>query len=91
MVFIDHWRPDVVLQAIQDERIPYFGAVPTMFAMILSMRELGNYDLSSLKLLITAGERLNPELIVRMKRLCEKNSRWLWLHRNHGIRHLLQA
>ena len=72
MVFVDHWRPDVVLKAIQDERIPYFGAVPTMFAMILSMQGLENYDLSSLKLLITAGERLNPELIKRMQRLCEK-------------------
>ena len=72
MVFIDHWRPDVVLQAIQDEKIPYFGAVPTMFALILSMKELESYDLSSLELLITAGERLNPELIKRMQRLCEK-------------------
>ncbi len=72
MVFIDHWRPDAVLQAIQDERIPYFGAVPTMFAMILSMKGLENYDLSSLKLLVTAGERLNPELIKRMQKLCEK-------------------
>ncbi len=71
MVFIDHWRPDVVLKAIQDEKIPYFGAVPTMFAMILSMSGLESYDLSSLKLLITAGERLNPELIKRMQRLCE--------------------
>ncbi len=72
MVFVDHWRPDVVLKAIQDERIPYFGAVPTMFAMILSMQGLENYDFSSLELLITAGERLNPELIKRMQRLCEK-------------------
>jgi long-chain acyl-CoA synthetase len=72
MVFIDHWRPDVVLKAIQDDKIPYFGAVPTMFAMILSMKGLENYDLSSLELLVTAGERLNPELIKRMQVLCEK-------------------
>ncbi len=72
MVLIDHWRPDVVLKAIQEEKIPYFGAVPTMFAMILSMRDLESYDLSSLGLLITAGERLNPELIKRMQRLCER-------------------
>jgi|Deesub1362A_J573_1020465.scaffolds.fasta_scaffold00040_76 acyl-CoA synthetase (AMP-forming)/AMP-acid ligase II len=72
MIFIDHWRPDVVLKAIQDERIPYFGAVPTMFAMILSMKGLEDYDLSSLELLVTAGERLNPELIKRMQKLCQK-------------------
>ncbi len=72
MVLIDHWRPDVVLKAIEENRIPYFGAVPTMFAMILAFKDLEKYDLSSIELLITAGERLNPELIKRMQKLCEK-------------------
>jgi long-chain acyl-CoA synthetase len=71
MVLIDHWRPDVVLKAIEDEKIPFFGAVPTMFALMLSL-DLSRYDLSSIELLITAGEKLNPEMLKRMQTLCEK-------------------
>jgi acyl-CoA synthetase (AMP-forming)/AMP-acid ligase II len=72
MVLIDHWRPDVVLKELSDEKIPFFGAVPTMFALIFSFASASNIPLPPVELLVTAGEKLNPELLKRMMGWCEK-------------------
>ncbi len=68
MVLIDHWRPDTVLKELKEEKIAFFGAVPTMFALIFSL----NVPLPPVELLVTAGEKLNPELLKRMRQWCEK-------------------
>ncbi|AAB89323.1 MULTISPECIES: class I adenylate-forming enzyme family protein [Archaeoglobus] len=68
MVLIDHWRPDTVLKELKEEKIAFFGAVPTMFALIFSL----NVPLPPVELLVTAGEKLNPELLKRMMQWCEK-------------------
>lgn len=72
MVLVDHWRPDVVIKEIEEEKIPFFGAVPTMFALIFSFAAASNVQLPPIELLITAGEKLNPELLKRMMTWCEK-------------------
>ncbi len=71
MVLIDHWRPDIVLKELSEERIPFFGGVPTMFALIFSIAS-SNLTLPPVELLVTAGEKLNPELLKRMASWCEK-------------------
>ncbi len=68
MILIDHWRPDTVLKELREEKIAFFGAVPTMFALIFSL----NAPLPPVELLVTAGEKLNPELLKRMMQWCEK-------------------
>ncbi len=71
MVLIDHWRPDIVLKELSEEKIPFFGGVPTMFALIFSIAS-SNLTLPPVELLVTAGEKLNPELLKRMLSWCEK-------------------
>ena len=68
MVLIDHWRPDVVLKEMIEEKIPFFGGVPTMYALIFSL----NVSLPPVELCVTAGEKLNPELLKRMMSWCKK-------------------
>ncbi|WP_202320637.1 class I adenylate-forming enzyme family protein [Archaeoglobus neptunius] len=68
MILVDHWRPDTVLRELSEEKITFFGAVPTMFALLFSL----NVPLPSVELLVTAGEKLNPELLRRMVAWCEK-------------------
>lgn len=72
MILIDYWRPDVVLKELSEERIQFFGAVPTMFALIFSYASSSNTPLPPVDVLVTAGEKLNPELLKRMRSWCEK-------------------
>jgi acyl-CoA synthetase (AMP-forming)/AMP-acid ligase II len=70
MVLVDHWRPDTILKEIVEERIPFFGGVPTMFALIFSIAASAGITLPPVELLVTAGEKLNPELLKRMMTWC---------------------
>ncbi|MCE4614512.1 MAG: acyl--CoA ligase [Desulfurococcales archaeon] len=68
MVLVDHWRPDVIVQLLREEKIAFFGAVPTMYALIFSLP----IQPPPMELCVTAGERLNPELLKRMQEWCGK-------------------
>jgi acyl-CoA synthetase (AMP-forming)/AMP-acid ligase II len=59
----DIWSPTHTLKTIQEEKIEWMGAVPTMYAIMLTKPELQTYDLSSLKLAILSGEKLETELL----------------------------
>ncbi|AIY90284.1 class I adenylate-forming enzyme family protein [Geoglobus acetivorans] len=72
MILIDHWRPDAVIKELSDERIPFFGAVPTMFALVFSFAAQNKIPLPPVEMLVTAGEKLNPEMLRRMMGWCSK-------------------
>jgi len=60
--------PERCLEIIQQERPTLFFAVPTLYAAILSVPEAEKrYDLSSLRLAISAGEALPAELYRRFR------------------------
>jgi acyl-CoA synthetase (AMP-forming)/AMP-acid ligase II len=67
MIMLDYWSPTEVLEITQRERIPWVGGVPTMFAIFLAMPNLGDYDLSCLKMAVCSGEKIPLELLLGIK------------------------
>jgi fatty-acyl-CoA synthase len=55
--------PERVWRAVAEERITFFGAVPTMFQRLLEALDAGGADTSSLRFLFTAGAAIPVELI----------------------------
>ncbi|MBU2515808.1 acyl--CoA ligase [bacterium] len=67
----DNWSPSQVLSTIQEERVTWVGGVPTMYAIMLLMPDLNEYDLSSLKIAIMSGEKVETELLEMIRdRIC---------------------
>ncbi len=60
--------PETVFEIITRERPTIFFGVPTLYAAMLAVRDAETtYDLSSLRLCVSAGEALPPELFRRWK------------------------
>ena len=57
------WSPVEYLEVIQREKIPFVGGVPTMLAILLSLPNLDQYDLSPAKAVLLSGEKVSQELI----------------------------
>ncbi|MHA1748297.1 MAG: class I adenylate-forming enzyme family protein [Promethearchaeota archaeon] len=73
MILDETWNPVHQLEVIQNYKSPFFGGVPTMGAILLSVPNLEDYDLSSLKLCLFSGEKLNLEMLMDFqKKICSK-------------------
>jgi benzoate-CoA ligase family protein len=60
--------PETMFEIITREKPTIFFGVPTLYASMLAMRDAEkHYDLSSLRLCVSAGEALPPELYRRWK------------------------
>lgn len=60
--------PETMFEIITREKPTIFFGVPTLYAGMLAMRDAENtYDLTSLRLCVSAGEALPPELFKRWK------------------------
>lgn len=71
MILDASWHPIHQLEAIQKYQTPFFGGVPTMGAILLSLPNLESYDLSSLQLCLLSGEKLNLEMLKEFQgRIC---------------------
>ncbi len=70
--------PKQALEAIQDEKITVFPAVPTMLSALLAYPELDNYQLDSLKLCNSGGAPLPGELQQRFQKAagCSVKEGW---------------
>jgi long-chain acyl-CoA synthetase len=62
MVLLPRFDPNVALQSIQKHRVTVFCGVPTMYAILLANPELGKYDLSSVRVCISGGSPLPPQV-----------------------------
>ena len=72
MIMLDHWSPRTVLEVTQKENIPWIAGVPTMYAILLSLPDLDQYDLSAVKLAVLSGEKVSLELLQGIKaRICD--------------------
>lgn len=72
MIMLDHWSPRPVLEVTQNENIPWIAGVPTMYAILLSLPDLDEYDLFAVKLAVLSGEKVNLELLQGIKaRICD--------------------
>jgi len=67
MILMDLWSPRRVLEITQEERISFIGGVPTMFAIMLAMPDLDEFDLSSVRLAVCSGEKVPLELLKGIK------------------------
>jgi len=58
---------DHLMGLIQQHKITHFVAVPTMILGLLNHPDRNRYDLSSLRMILTGGSKLNPEVAVRLR------------------------
>lgn len=58
---------DHLMELIQRHRVTHFVAVPTMILGLLNHPDRHRYDLSSLKMILTGGSKLNPEVALRLR------------------------
>ncbi len=64
-VFIPAFRPDWVLDAVQEHRITDMLLVPTMVQMLVDHPALADYDTSSLQAVLYGGSPIAPALLER--------------------------
>jgi len=67
IVLQEQWNPYNLLRATQKWKLQLMGGVPTMYAIMLSLPDLEDFDLSSLVLAILSGEKLSLELLTGIK------------------------
>lgn len=58
---------DHLMELIQRHKISHFVAVPTMILGLLNHPDRHRYDLSSLRMILTGGSKLNPEVAIRIR------------------------
>lgn len=54
--------PDEIMELIEEERVTITGLVPTLAQLCMELLEIEDFDISSLKVIITGGARLEPKL-----------------------------
>ncbi len=67
VVILETYKPERVLQLIEQEKITIHPGVPTLFSLELNHPSFKSYDLSSLRLAIMAGMPCPVELIRKVK------------------------
>jgi 2,3-dihydroxybenzoate-AMP ligase len=63
LVLLDSTRPTDIAAVVQREKITYMPTVPSLLKRLLTLTELSEYDLTSLKKINAGGEASTPELI----------------------------
>ena len=58
MVLLPKFEPIKALEAIQRHRVTVFCGVPTMYQSLIANRELGNFDLTSIRVCISGASSL---------------------------------
>lgn len=59
--------PTTIMKLIQEFRVTHWSAVPTLILGVLDHPKRSEYDLSSLKVILTGGAKLSPELALRIR------------------------
>jgi 2,3-dihydroxybenzoate-AMP ligase len=62
-------RPESVFQLVEKHRITHIHCVPALLIGWINDPEIGKYDLSSLKMIQSGGQRLQPEVRTKTKDL----------------------
>ncbi|MGD9265396.1 MAG: AMP-binding protein, partial [Lysobacterales bacterium] len=74
IVFMEQFDPAACLQVIQDEKVTFWGAVPTAFQLCLALPDFDDYDLSCLQLVIWGGAKAPTTLIRKLAAICPRLS-----------------
>ena len=62
-------RPEDMFRLIQENRITHLKGVPALLTRLINDPAIGKYDLSSVKVVQSGGQRMQPEVRVRTKQL----------------------
>ena len=62
-------RPEDMFRLIQENRITHLKVVPALLTRLINDPAIGKYDLSSVKVVQSGGQRMQPEVRVRTKQL----------------------
>jgi long-chain acyl-CoA synthetase len=69
MILLAKFQPTEVLETIDREKPTIFFGVPTMYSALIAARDIGKYDLSSLRFCISGGAPLSGEIQRRFEDL----------------------
>jgi len=61
--FVKEFNPRDVLETIQRERVTISNMIPMMLNMLVNDPEVGKYDLSSLRAILSGGASIAPEVV----------------------------
>jgi long-chain acyl-CoA synthetase len=62
MVLLPKFEPVATLETIQQYRVTVFCGVPTMYSVLLARPELGEFDLTSIRVCISGASPLPPQV-----------------------------
>src|SRR5207244_942142 len=62
-------RPDDLFQLIQRHRVTHLKVVPALLIRLINDPSIGRYDLSSLRVIQSGGQRMQPEVRLRTREL----------------------
>jgi len=65
-ILVPSFDPPAVFRAFEQEKVTITNLVPTMFTMMINHPEVGNFDYSSLRVLLSGGAPIAPELVRRI-------------------------
>ncbi|HLK60237.1 MAG TPA: AMP-binding protein [Chthonomonadaceae bacterium] len=70
MLVFSQFDPKALLEGIQKHRVTGFWLLPVMYAALLQVPDIASYDLSSLRLCLSAGDSLPTPIRERFRALC---------------------
>jgi len=62
-------KPDDLFRLIEQHRVTHLKVVPALLIRLINDPAIGKYDLSSLRIIQSGGQRMQPEVRVRTKQL----------------------
>ena len=65
-VLVKEFHPKVVLETIERERVTITNLIPTMLNLMINDPEVGHYDYGSLRVLLSGGAPIAPEVVRRI-------------------------
>ena len=68
MIHLDRWDTDRVLDSITKHKATFMAGSPTMFVFMLRAFDKSRHDLSSLKIAVTGGAPVAPNILSQFKR-----------------------
>jgi len=65
-VIVPHFEAKTVLEAIEREKVTLTNMIPTMLNLLVNEPDVGRYDSSSLRVLLSGGAPIAPEVVKRI-------------------------
>ncbi len=74
MVLMERFMPLDFLKNVQKYKVNFFWIVPSMYYVLLQLKEFETFDLSSLRWIVTFGASNSPDALRRFHQFCPKAS-----------------